>query len=311
MKIVKNKHDEFVKTMLEYPDIAKDFFEAHLPAAVREKVLLDTLHPEKTSFIDKDFNKHESDIIFSVELINHEKALLYTLVEHQSESDELMPFRLSYYIFQLIKRHILQSKKDDKKALPLPLVYPIVLYNGIAPYSHSLDIFPLFGELENFAREVFLQPFKLIDVASMSEDDFQKHKWAGIMELSLRRAQHMKFDALVALLGRMFLGVQITHNSGDERLQSVLQYIIRKYDIAKGDPTTYIDTMRRLLPSEYAEDIMTLEQAIEARGSIKTFDHTLQAIELLKSGGHSIDEIAKETGLARKDIEKLKNSILN
>ncbi len=210
-------------------------------------------------------------------------------------------------------------KEDDKKALPLSLVYPIVLYNDIAPYSHSLDIFPLFGELETFARDVFLQPFKLIDVASMSDDDFQKHKWAGIMELSLRRAQHMQFEPLMTLLGQLLFIVQNHHKLDDERLQDMLQHIIRKYDIAKGDPTIYIDTMRRLLPSEYAEDIMTLEQAIEARGEAKgvaigkarTFESILQAIGLLKSGAHGVNEISKETGLPLEVIEKLKNSILN
>ncbi len=301
LNIIRTPHDEFVKEMMEHPKVAKDFFENHLPKEIQDKIILDTLRPEKGSFIDPDLKKHDSDLIFSVELVNHDKALLYMLIEHQSKPDELMPFRLMYYIFQGLKRHVLQN---EKKPLPLPLIYPLVLYNGTAPYNESKDIFPLFGQFESLAREVFFAPFQLIDVATLSDDDIRKHRWAGLMELSLKRAQHLQFESWIKLLSERLEAIHV--EIGDDLINIVLQYGLRKYEIARAEPKMYLDTIRKALAPQYEGNIMTLEQAIKT----ENLQHTLLAIALLKSG-HSIDAVAKETDLTAEDVKKIQQSILH
>ena len=98
MSIIRTPHDKFIKAMMEHPEVAKDFFNAHLPPEVLEKINLSTLKMESISFIDPELREHESDLIFSAELINQEKALLFTLIEHQSRPDRLMAFRIQFYM---------------------------------------------------------------------------------------------------------------------------------------------------------------------------------------------------------------------
>lgn len=328
MNIVRTPHDEFVKAMMEHPKVAKDFFSHHLPQEIKDTIMLDSLRLEKNSFVDPDLKKHESDLLFSVHMVNHKRALLYTLIEHQSGPDELMPFRLMYYIFQGLKRHVLRHKK---KPLPLPLVYPIVLYNGMTPYHSPKEIFPLFGSLESLAREVFLTPFKLVDVAKLSDDDIRKHKWAGLMELSLKRAKHLQFEAWIQFVNERLEAIKVDVH--DNIVHIMLQYGFRKYENAECSPKNYLDTVKLTLAPRYEENIMTIEEALKqvfkaeaqeegraiglaegraeglTQGRAEAISHTLHALELIKSG-ISIAEISKRTELSHEDIEKLRQTIL-
>jgi len=126
MELKKIRHDEFIKRFMSHPEVAKDFFYRYLPADLRKKLDLDSLQAEKSSFVDKRLRSKHSDIIFSCKMHGSKEAgYLYCLVEHQSSSDEFMPFRLINYCFRLLEYHF---KNDANRALPL--VIPMVIYNG-------------------------------------------------------------------------------------------------------------------------------------------------------------------------------------
>lgn len=106
-------HDEFVKRMMSDLTVARDFFEAHLSSTVQSRINLDTLSMEHTSFIDEQLKGRESDMLYRVDLQTGKFAFLYLLVEHQSTSDPLIAFRVAYYIFQILDRHVRQSKPQS------------------------------------------------------------------------------------------------------------------------------------------------------------------------------------------------------
>ena len=306
MKRDRLPHDELVKSLMAYPKVASDFFNAHLPSGVRDKIVLNTLKMEPTSFIDEDLRKHESDLIFSVKLINQEDAFLYCLVEHQSSSDPLMPFRLLYYIMQGLKRHVLKNKKNP---LPLPLIFPLVLYNGDELYHHAKDIFPLFGDMEALAREIFLKPFTLIDVGIIPDEDIRKHQWAGLMELSLRRAKKLAFEKEISLLAVLFEEIQADPN--DEVVKIVLKYLLYKRDISEqASPFSYEKEMLRILPTTYESTIMNIGQAIEARGEARAMQNVQEAVEMLKQGLPP-EQISKETHIELNMVIFLRDNMVH
>ena len=77
LKIVRTPHDNFVKAMMEHPEVASDFFMSNLPQAILAQVDLSTLRMENTTFIDAKLRKNESDLIFSVKLLNLSDAHIY------------------------------------------------------------------------------------------------------------------------------------------------------------------------------------------------------------------------------------------
>lgn len=99
------------------------------------------------------------DALFSVSLTNGEPGYLYILVEHQTDQEHFMAFRLWKYILRIIERHIKQHPKDKM----LPYVLPIVLYTGTAGYRVAHRFFDLFHDPE-FARELLTSEFKVVEL---------------------------------------------------------------------------------------------------------------------------------------------------
>jgi len=85
--------------------------------------------------------------------------------------------RVFRYLTLLLERHIAQKKNP----LPLPLVYPIIVYTGAKPYTYATDFFNLFGtENKELAKSLFLSPFQLVDVCRKSDEEIKKHDWFGL-----------------------------------------------------------------------------------------------------------------------------------
>jgi len=78
---IAHTHDAFFKQSMSHPEVAKEFFEMHLPARVKKMVDFSTLTPQKESFIDDTLRTGIVDMLFSVNFTK-ETGYLYTLVEH-------------------------------------------------------------------------------------------------------------------------------------------------------------------------------------------------------------------------------------
>ncbi len=299
LKVIRTPHDEFIKAMMQHPEVATDFFATQLPAEILEKVNLSSLHMENTTFIEPRLRKNESDLIFSVKLVNGKKAYLFLLLEHQSQSDPLMPFRIVYYALHGMRRHVLRNKK---KPLPLPLVFPIVVFNGVEPWSHDRDFFNLFGEMEPLARELFLNPFRLIDVSTLALADFERNHIANLMLLSLYRSAPISLDEKIKLL------VSTCHEFGvhpnSVMGQTVLEYNTYQFEAKQGESGKYWEMYISHFPPEFQESIMNLRDVTRSEakregiveGIAEGVNSTLRAIELLEQG-LSLEDVNKETGI--------------
>ena len=137
-KKIKNPHDLFFRESMSYPKVAREFFESYLPQEIKEIACLDTIQARKDTYVDKNLDSNITDILYSVE-INGEEGYFYVLVEHMRTSDPLMPFRVLQYLIKVLEQHLKEHKGNT-----LPLILPIVLYNGARPYKHTTDIFKMF-----------------------------------------------------------------------------------------------------------------------------------------------------------------------
>lgn len=89
--------------------------------------------------------------------------------------------------------HLQQYKTDI-----LPVVIPIVLYNGKSTYGYSTDIFTLFGKYNELAKEVLLKPFYLIDLNII--DDFTMDIESIVNGINIRNIQYSEIDREHGLL---------------------------------------------------------------------------------------------------------------
>ncbi|MCE3238509.1 MAG: Ytl2 [Gammaproteobacteria bacterium] len=312
MKSVRSRHDEFFKNMMRYPAIAEDFFKQHLPANVLASLNLSSLKIENGSFVDETLSKYESDILFSVKRIDSDqKAFLYLLAEHQSESDELMPFRLISYMIQFLKLHVKQHKRHP---LPLPLIYSVVVYNGKAIWSYDRDFFSLFGDFSALARKTFFEPSAFIDVCRLDEAALSTKHLSNLMLASLRLAQNRKaLEKKVELLSDLFLKCGLKHSS--ELVRAVLEYnTVISIETDDKTSTPYWAVFIERIAPEYQEVIMNLGELTRKEGFQQGLQQGIEqnreaiAANMIRAGVE-FGFISEMTGIAIPVLRKIEHDL--
>jgi predicted transposase YdaD len=324
MALTRIPHDEFFKRSMADLSIAKDFFTAHLPATVLSQVCLDTLHMEPSVFVDEELKSRLNDMLYRVKLYNKEDdAYLYLLIDHQSTPDPIMPFRLTYYMMQVLDKHVRDAKSKKKDPLPLPFIWSAVFYNGQSIYDKERCLFKLFGEYGSFAEKLFTEAFNLIDVSLEADADLRGQRWASVLSWCMRHSRHQEFLPYIPVLGALLRDLAV--KVGDSRFKSMLYYVASSLETSASKDTV-IKALLKELPAEFKGEVMTLGEQIYAEGELKGelrgelrgelkgvaigVDHSIHALEMLKADCH-INDIVKETELSYDVIERLRQTLIN
>lgn len=192
-------HDSIFRKSLEHPETKKEFLEIHLPVYIKDIVDIESLQMQKESFIDSSLKKSYCDLLFA----SPKNQYIYILVEHQSSNDPMMAFRLLKYMFSICDRHINQKPKPKY----LPLIYPLLIYNGKKKYTARRNIWELFANPQ-LAKECFTGDYQLIDLPNMSNDETLKTQNAGMMQYLMKnihaRDMIQAWEELAQLLQNKF-----------------------------------------------------------------------------------------------------------
>ena len=161
--------------------------ESHLPPEMLARIDLNHLELQPTILSDETRHGGAADVIFRTQVDSRE-GFIFILAEHQSTPDRLMPFRIVYYSSMIIARYLREYKSETgKKSRTIPMVYPIVFYNGRRPWAYSRDVRDIVDAPRELVDRYFLQPFQLVDLTQIADEDLRKHAWAGLSELVMQR----------------------------------------------------------------------------------------------------------------------------
>jgi predicted transposase/invertase (TIGR01784 family) len=238
--------------------VAKEFFTAHLPTNLLEKMDLNSLKLEKQTFIDEAYKTTEADVVYSVN-IGNVTAYLYLLCEQQTKVEPLLAFRLLVYTVRIMETHLKQHPNGS-----LPLVYPMVIYTGDEPWDAPLDIFPLFADAENLARELLLKPYQLLDVKRTSDDELRQQALSGLVAFVLKHRKTSDFEMFLKKLMPWVHEVELHETSGDFLCRIVLKYVIDRSP--KGEKELLVREAEHYLSYELQGEIMTIAQQWEQQG---------------------------------------------
>ena len=308
MIIDKPKHDGLFKKAMENPIVAKEFFETHLPEDIRALINTNSLKLEKDSFIEQNLQNSFSDVLFSVQFDNKD-SYIYILLEHQSSPDPLMTFRILKYMTSICSRHMTLNPE----AKHLPLVYPLIFYNGKKPYNVSRNLWDLF-ENSNLAKDIWTNDYQLINVHDIPDSELKKQAWSGIMQFFLKhiheRELFNRWQEIADLLPQ-FAKVNI----GYEYIETVLFYTLTK--IREDDKIKLEQLLISELNQEIGEKLMVSlarhweEEGIE-KGKVIGIQEGIEkgiektAINMLKQN-LDIKLISQITGYSIEEITKLKD----
>lgn len=125
-------HDRSYKFIFSFESVVEDFLRAFVHEPWVDDIDFSTLTDVSTEFIGPELEKSMVDKLWRVQY--HENAAhLYILFEFQSNLDSNMAFRMYRYVFRLYDR--LYANRSKKNKVILPLVLPVVLYNGRRKWS--------------------------------------------------------------------------------------------------------------------------------------------------------------------------------
>jgi hypothetical protein len=169
-RIVRNFPENGIKLLLETPANVRELLQ-WTGTELIDLIDFDRLVRSAGSFVARDFRHVEADVVLEAPLRRgvrrrgrrHHSILIYILIEHQSEPDDLMIFRLLEYVIHVYKRQVRDSRRKPvgKRGILDP-VLPVVLYTGTAAWEslttmkELVALGDLFEDLVPSFRPLFL-----------------------------------------------------------------------------------------------------------------------------------------------------------
>jgi predicted transposase/invertase (TIGR01784 family) len=320
-------HDRYIRSMLSHPKVMEEFMQANLPAKIKDSIDFRSIELQKESFIDDKLRLKIADLLYGVKF-DGKPGYIYILLEHASKPDRFLPFRMLKYMVAIMDHHV--TKTENKE---LPVIYPLILYTGNQPFTHSLDLFDLFGKQKALVKDILKNPYHLIDLTQSSDEDLRKHLWFGTVASI---AKHIHDKNFLSFLEVILKELKIIAEKGETGyIYTVISYIVEVAEIS--DKQRFMKMLTAGLESVDEEKIMTiLEQfkpELEERARQRALAEATAFIEQSKLELYnkakqealhealrnvalnlirlqkSVEEIADATGLSKQDVEALKNKI--
>lgn len=228
-----NPHDALFKAVLGKPEHARGALRSVVPAVLAEALDWSTLAHCPGNFVDRVLVERHTDLLFSVAWRGGGEAFIYLLFEHQSTSDDRMPFRLLRYLVRIWEEWC----ADHPKWKRIPMIIPIVLYHDDTSWSAPLSFDALFEVPESVrpAIEPYLVRFAyLIDDLSEIPDDRLRARamtaLAKLVAVSFKYAR-TRADLIEILSGWADVVREVVDApDGLEALALVMRYILRVND---------------------------------------------------------------------------------
>ena len=123
----RQSHDAAFKNLYAFPLMAGDLMEVVLSPDLFESLDIDTLERLPAEWFGPNLERRVGDGVWRVR--RHDGGSLIMPVEFQRRPDRLMPLRVSTYVSLMLEDLARQGELDPRSRLPL--VRPVVLYNGL------------------------------------------------------------------------------------------------------------------------------------------------------------------------------------
>ncbi|MYE51009.1 MAG: Rpn family recombination-promoting nuclease/putative transposase [Gammaproteobacteria bacterium] len=130
------RHDAAFKSLYAFSLMAWDLMEAVLPLALFEELDFDTLERLPTEWFGPSLQRRLGDAVWRVRRRGGGSLIL--LVEFQRKPDRLMPLRAGTYVSLMLED--LAGRDELDPGGRLPLVRPVVLYNGLRPWRGPVSL---------------------------------------------------------------------------------------------------------------------------------------------------------------------------
>ena len=168
-------HDTGYKYLLNRTRVFLQLLQSFVGQKWVEKIDAGSLTRLDKSFILPDFRNKELDLIYQGTLAGQE-VIFYCLLELQSTVDHMMPYRLLEYMKGVWDDIIKDTKlaEVEKKGFLLPMIIPVVVFNGKANWTAPLSFREKLKDVKEFeerGKKMLDFEYELIRVHAYGEDE--------------------------------------------------------------------------------------------------------------------------------------------
>ena len=224
-KKVYYKHDKSFKFILVNKEEMAEFLSQFLGVRLKNK----ELEVQKTEFINENFEKIESDIIYKIK-----DTEIYFLIEHQSSIDRNMPERIIKYSLALRDEMNRNVNSRNQKYKVRVIVVPIVVYTGSKKWNVGINFsnmqiskeeyqkYKLDQKYEFYKEFLIKQKYKLIDINKYTKQELI-NKNTKMSKMMLIEKSNTKEELIKTLLEL----IKITEDKEMFKwLEKVVRYIL-------------------------------------------------------------------------------------
>jgi predicted transposase/invertase (TIGR01784 family) len=305
----KDPHDRYFKYVMGNPEVMRAFLLAHLPSNIIKYLDLNSIVCCKSDFIHKKLSLKKVDILYQIKIVNTNKTL-FILPEHQRTVDKFMLLRHFEYCLAIMRYFI-----DHDKKTKLPLVLPLVIYNGTRQHAKNLSVLDFFGAPAGLIKRVLFQPIQVINLneAKIISQSSQNTKLV-LMELVMMLINDDDFVERGKIL--MPYLTRLQQQGEEDFIVATFNYIISAVD--QENAQQFIDRIKKIMSDNIGGTMASVADQLvesgrkegwqigfaegEARGELAGKRAMAKA---LLAEGVDVELIQKVSGLTLAQISKL------
>ena len=301
-----NPHDKYFRESFSRKETVRSFIRQYLPSGVCRQLDLNKLEIVKDSFVDKELSEHFSDILYKT-VISGKQSYLYLLFEHKSYIDHFTGFQLLRNMVKIWEQ-CLKSNRNKKK---LPVIIPVVIYQGKHKWNCSNSIISLFESVENTDKYIPDFNSEIYDISHIPDEEIRGSILLRVHFLIMKYINSPQlFDKLHDILNMMALLSEKRKKT--EYLETFLRYLVStvdnsKFEVIKTELKRTVDKGDDLMPTiaqMWIKEGMEkgVEKGIEKGIKKEKMETAKKMIQL----NMSTEDIRKITGLSIKKIDELR-----
>lgn len=310
---IQNPHDKFFKETFGNVEIAKDFLNNYLPENIIKVIDVNTLEPQKDSFINEELEEGFSDMLFRVN-INKREGYIYFLFEHKSYTSKDISFQLPKYMIEIWEAKIKKEGINE-----LPMIIPLVIYHGKDNWNIKTTLGELITGYKDLPKAIqkFIPDYEYLiyDLSRYTDEEIKGQAQLRIILTIFRdifTKDNKGFQESIFRAAEYLQELE-DKQTGIEYFETFIRYIFNaRANFTKKDIDEIIDKIGKTYP-EGSELVMTLAETFRQEGKeegIKQgIEKGIEKGERRKSLNYAVKLLTKKFGkLPEEYKEKLNNA---
>lgn len=253
------KHNNFFIRQFSDQEFAVSFFQSYLPEDIKDQVDWESFRLASGDFVSKALKNRKSDLLYQT-ILGGRNSFFYLHLEHQRKPNKDMPFRMLSYWMHILELHNKQFPDED-----LPLIFPMVLYQGVDKWNVKLNFHDYMDVPQSLKPYTPQLHYSLMDLSHMSDDEIQGKILLRVSLMMMKNIDAGNIDGILHSGILSLIPELLKEKSGLEYIKTLLYYLSETNEHIQ--PEEVFEKLNQLPETEdIKEVVMTLAEQWRLEG---------------------------------------------